>query len=168
MHHYLTHEEADKILNDLHGGSCDGHLSRLATSHKILHVGYFWPSIFKDYIEGIKKFHPCQPYMKKMCVHLVLLHLVIVIGPFTKWGIDFKMCHPTLDVGHKYIIVAIDCFTKWVKAMSTFTNESKMAMIFIFNHIIACFKVPKEIVVDHMSHFQITMMTELSTNLGFK
>ena len=51
--------------------------------------------------------------------------------------------------------------------MPTFSNDSKMTTTFMFNHIIARFVVPKEIVTDHGSHFQYTIMTE-STSLGFK
>ena len=43
-----------------------------------------------------------------------------------------------------------------------------MATIFMFNHIINRFTVPKEIVTGQRSHFQNSMMTELSTSLGFK
>ena len=32
----LTHEEAEKVLNDCHGGACGGHLSGLAIAQKIL------------------------------------------------------------------------------------------------------------------------------------
>ena len=55
----LTHEEAEVVLNDCHGGACGGHLSGLATAQKILRAGYFWPSIFKDCIEAVKRCHPC-------------------------------------------------------------------------------------------------------------
>ena len=51
---------------------------------------------------------------------------------------------------------------------ATFSIDGKIATIFKFNHIIAHFGVPKQIVTDHGSHFQNTMMSELSTNLGFK
>ena len=44
----LTHEEAEHVLNDFHSGACGGHLSGMATAQKILHTGYFWPSVFKD------------------------------------------------------------------------------------------------------------------------
>ena len=40
--------------------------------------------------------------------------------------------------------------------------------LFTFNHIIARFEVPKQLVTDHGSHFQNAMMTELSTQLGFR
>lgn len=55
-----------------------------------------------------------------MVVDLALLHPISVIDTFTKWGIDYMLCHPTSIVGHNYIIVAIDYFTKWEKVMPTY------------------------------------------------
>jgi hypothetical protein len=55
----LTHKEAELVLNDRHKGVCGGHLLRLATTQKILRASYFWPAIFKDCIEAVKKCHPC-------------------------------------------------------------------------------------------------------------
>jgi hypothetical protein len=48
----LTHEEVERVLNDCHSGACGSHLSGMATTQKILRAGYFWPLIFKDYIEA--------------------------------------------------------------------------------------------------------------------
>lgn len=166
--HCFTHEEAEKTLNDYHARECGGHLSRIATTQKIMHARYFWPSIFKDCVKAFKKCHPCQIYMRNMHAHHAPLHPVMAIGPFTKWGIDFTTCHPTSTLGHKYTIVVVDYFTKWVEAIPTFANDEKMTTIFMFNHIIARFGVPKEIVSNHGSHFQNSMMIELSTILGFK
>jgi hypothetical protein len=58
----LIHAEAECILNEYHLGACGGHLSGMATTQKILRVGYFWPSIFKDCIEAVKKCPPCQVF----------------------------------------------------------------------------------------------------------
>ena len=57
--HCLTHEEAEVVLNECRGGACGGHLSGLSTAQKILRVGYFWPSIFKDCLDVVKRCHPC-------------------------------------------------------------------------------------------------------------
>jgi hypothetical protein len=106
-------------------------------------------------------FHP------KKCSSPALLHPVIVVGPFAKWGIDFMQCKPTSVGGHGYIIVVIDYFTKWVEAMPTFLNDGKIVALFMFNHIISRFGVLKAIVTDHGSHFRNHMMTELRKKLGF-
>ena len=76
-------------------------------------------------------------------------------------------CKPTSVGGHGYIIVAIDYFTKWVEAMPTYAEDGKTATLFLFNHVIARFGVPRSIVSDHGSHFCNQMMEELSSKLGF-
>jgi hypothetical protein len=92
----------------------------------------------------------------------------IVVGPFTKWRIDFTTCHLASARGHHYIIVAVDYFTKWVEAMPKFSNDGKTATLFIFNQIVARFDIPKEIVTNHGSHFQNKLMIELTSKLRFK
>ena len=59
LHCCLTHDEAEVVLNDFHRGACGGHLSCLATAQIVLREGYFWPSIFKDCVDAIKRCHPC-------------------------------------------------------------------------------------------------------------
>jgi hypothetical protein len=76
-------------------------------------------------------------------------------------------CKPTLAEGHNYIIIVIDYFTKWAEVMPTFLNNGRTATLFMFNHIIASFGVPHDIVIDHGSHFKNQMMGELHTKLGF-
>ena len=76
------------------------------------------------------------------------------MGPFTKWGIDYVMCKRVSDGGHKYIIVAVDYFTKWIEAMPTYMDDGETTAFFVFNQIIARFGIPKEIVTDHGSHFK--------------
>ena len=51
--------------------------------------------------------------------------------------------------------------------MPTYAEDGKIAAIFLFNHIIARFRVPQSIVTDHESHFRIEMMEERSVKLGF-
>jgi hypothetical protein len=155
-------------LNDYHTRACGGHLYGLETTQKIIHVGYFWPSLIKYYVEVVKKCHPCHIFSQKMWAHLDLMFLAIVVSPFTKWGMDFITCHPASARGHHYIILAVEYFTKWVKAMSKFSNDGEKTALFIFNQIVARFDISKEIVIDHGSHFQRKMMSELTSILGFK
>lgn len=124
--------------------------------------------IFKDCIEAVKKFHPCQIFSKTMRAHLAHVFPVVTVDPFTKLGLDFMTCHPVSIRGHQYIIVVVDYFTKWAEAMSTFANDGETATLFVFNHVIAKFRVLKEIVTDHGSHFQNRMMSELASKLGFR
>jgi hypothetical protein len=96
------------------------------------------------------------------------LHPVIIIGSYTKGGVDFFDFNPTLARENQHIIVVVNYFTKWAEAMSTIKSDGKTGGFFIFNQIIAWFGIPSEIVTDHGSHFQNEMMIELASNLGFK
>ena len=109
--------------------------------------------------------HPFQLFSRKMHAHPSPLHPVITVGPFAKWGIDFTMCNPPSTTGHHYIIVVMDCFTKWAEAMSTYNNDAKTMALLLFNHIIAWFGIPKSIITDHGTHFCNAMMAELTSML---
>jgi hypothetical protein len=118
------------VLNCCHSGECGGHLSGLATTQKILRAGHFWPTLFKDCVEAVKKCHLWQIFSRKTCSHPAPLHPVIAISPFSKWGIDFMTCHSASAQGHKYIIVVVDYFTKWAEAMPTYLNDGKTMTLF--------------------------------------
>eukprot|EP00253_Pinus_taeda_P022868 PITA_22868 len=163
----LTLEEAESVLNDCHNGACGGHLSGLATAQHILRADYFFPLLFKDCVEVVKHCHPCQIYTPKMHTHLAPLFPIVTVVPFTKWGIDFTTCNLPSAANHKYIILAVDYFTKWAEAMPTYKKDSETTVLFLFNQIISRFDIPREIVTDHGSHFQNQLMSELALKLGF-
>jgi hypothetical protein len=77
-------------------------------------------------------------------------------------------CNPHSAGGHGYIIVAMDYFTKWAKAMPTFDNTRKTIVLFVFSHIITRFGIPQAIVTDHDSIFHNFMMSELTGKLGLQ
>ena len=68
----------------------------------------------------------------------------------------------------KYIIFLVDYFTKWVEAMPTFKVDRETTAFFVSNQIIAWFGIPKVIVTAHGSQFKNSMMTELTTMIGFR
>ena len=128
---------------------------------------YFWTLIFKDCVRTIKKCHPCQVFSWKMHAPPTPLHPEIVGDPFTKWGIDFMTCQPPSIAFHHYIIMVVNYFTKWPKAMPTYSKNAKSAPQFLFNHVITQFGIPKSIIIDHGSHFCNNVMTKLATLLKF-
>jgi hypothetical protein len=100
----------------------------------------------------VKKSHPFQVFTQKMCSHSSPLHPIIIVGPFTKWGVDFVDCNPT------YIIVVIDYFTKWDETMPIIKSDGNNAAFFVSNQIIGRFEISSEIVTDHGSHCHNEMM----------
>ena len=58
-------------------------------------------------------------------------------------------CNPTSAGGYHHIIVAVDYFMKWAKAMPIIKYDSETAAHFVFNQVITQFGIPKELVTDH-------------------
>ena len=63
-------------------------------------------------------------------------------------------CNPASARGHHYIIMVVDYFTKWDKAMPTIKSNGEIAVHFVFNQIINWFSILKELVTYHGRHFQ--------------
>jgi hypothetical protein len=87
--------------------------------------------------------------------------------PFCKWGIDFMTCHHPSSNGHKYIVVEVYYFTKWVEAIPTFKTTTDTTTCFVFNQIITRFRFPIQLVFDHGKQFTNEIFVEISSKLGF-
>nr|GFC36062.1 reverse transcriptase domain-containing protein [Tanacetum cinerariifolium] len=70
---------------------------------------------------------------------------------FDVWGIDFM--GPFLSSrGNKYILVAVDYLSKWVKAKALDTNDARVVCKFLKN-LFARFGAPRAIISDRGTHF---------------
>ena len=62
-------------------------------------------------------------------------------------------CNLASARGHHHIIVVVDYFMKWVEAMPIVKSDGEIVAHFVFNQIITRFRILKELVTDHGSHF---------------
>ena len=83
------------------------------------------------------------------------LHVMTSPCPFLVWGIDVigKILSKSSS-GHAFILVAIDYFTKWVKATSYAKLNAAKVATFIKSHIICRYGVPHELILDKGVHFR--------------
>ena len=56
--------------------------------------------------------------------------------------------------GHKYIVVAIDYFSRWIEEQSFDTLKAKQMVKFIEKSLICKYGVPHHIVIDNGIQFQ--------------
>ena len=115
-----------------------------------------------DCCKFVKKYHKCQIYADKIHIPPTLLNVISSPWPFSMWGIDMiGMIEPKALNGHRFILVAIDCFTKWVEAAS-YANVTKQVIVrFIKNQIICRYGVPSKIITDNGSNLNNNMVEAL-------
>ena len=80
---------------------------------------------------------------------------ISVEAPFQQWGLDFiGKINPNSSGQHKWILIAIDYFTKWIEAIPTRRATEEVIMDFLENNILARFGCPKRIVTDNAPAFK--------------
>ncbi|XP_058217384.1 uncharacterized protein LOC131328459 [Rhododendron vialii] len=107
--------EAKRVMKEIHEGVCGPHMNGMMLRKKILRQGYFWYTIETECIEYVRRCHKCQIHANLMLVSPSELHQMTSPWPFLVWGIDvIGRIVSAASNGHKFILVAIDYFTKWV------------------------------------------------------
>lgn len=93
-------------------------------ARKTLRAGYYWPTFEYNAREHV---HRCDSYQKHADFHLALpeeLATLTILWPFCQWGMDILGPFPLAPGQLKFLIVAIDYFTKWIEAepLATITS----------------------------------------------
>jgi len=84
----LEDDDVEKVLRELHDGSTGGNFVGETTAHKILRVGYYIPTLFRDAHAYVKKCKYCQIRIGREKREAIPLQPVTITRPFKKWGID--------------------------------------------------------------------------------
>ena len=86
---------------------------------KALRAGYYSITMHADCHLYAKRCHKCQIYADKIHVPSSMLNVISSPWPFSMWGINMiGRIEPKASNGHRFILVAIDYFTKWVEVAS--------------------------------------------------
>nr|GFA98834.1 reverse transcriptase domain-containing protein [Tanacetum cinerariifolium] len=144
-------KEAIDILNACHSGPIGGRYSASYTTKKVFDLGFYWPSIYKDAFELVKRCDSCQRQGKVSQRDEMPQNFIQICEIFDVWGIDFMGPFPS-SKGNKYILVAVDYLSKWVEAKALPTNEARVVVKFL-KSLFSRFGTPKAIISDRGTHF---------------
>jgi len=131
--------------------------------------GVYWPTMLKDCIEFAKG---CQGYQKHAGIQRVPaseLHSIVKPWPFRGWALAvIGEIKPQSSKGHKYILVGIDYFTKWIEAIPLPEVTQNVVIYFIQKYIIYIFGIPETITTDQGSVFTGPKMVKFAADTSFK
>ena len=127
----VDEEEAKYILEEIHQGICRDHAGPRSLVNKVIRIGYFWPTIQVDAVELVKKCDRCQRYGNVQWLPAERLTVISSPWPFAQWRIDIVGPLPQGKGQVKFLLVAIDYFTKWVeaKALATITEARTQSFV---------------------------------------
>ena len=152
MRRCVPNDDQIEVLTFCHSEACRGHFSTRKTTDKILQAGFYWPTFFKDCFEYCKTYARCKQLEGVTKRNMKSLTPILIIEFFYCWGIDFMGPFP-LSCGYLYILLAVDYVSKWVEAIPTRTNDHKVVLKFLKEHIFSHFGMPHAIISDGELYF---------------
>jgi hypothetical protein len=156
---YLVESENQRVIDEFHEGFCGRHHAWRNMAYKILKAGCYWPKLFSNVNAKVRACNPCQLFAGKQ--KLTSLHLVPVKdeAPFQQWGLEFiGEINPHSSAQHKWILTAIDYFTKWVEAIPTKRETDSVVINFLEDKFLSKFGCPQKIVIDNAQAFKSMAM----------
>nr|GEW62465.1 reverse transcriptase domain-containing protein [Tanacetum cinerariifolium] len=126
-------KKALDILEACHNGPMGGHHGANLTAKKVFDTGFFWPTIYKDAHEFVKNYDSCQRQGKFSQCDEMPQNSIQICKIFDVWGIDFMGTFPS-SRGNKYILVAVDYLSKWVKAKAFPINDAQIMLKYGVTH----------------------------------
>ncbi|XP_025647982.1 uncharacterized protein [Arachis hypogaea] len=151
----LGREDQNIALGEVHNRICGAHQAGRKMRWVLYRNHIYWPSMIKDYIDYAKACQECQKHGSIQQIPAAELHSIIKPWPFRGWALDLiGLIHPPSSRQHKFILVAIDYFTKWVEAIPLVEAGQNKIIDFIEENIIHRFGIPQT-----LSTNQVTMFT---------
>ncbi|XP_070057823.1 uncharacterized protein [Nicotiana tomentosiformis] len=85
----VPEEEQMNILDARHSSPNDGHHGGARTASTLLRCGFYWPTLYKDVSELVKRCDSCQRAGEISKKDEMSLTTILEIDIFDVWGIDF-------------------------------------------------------------------------------
>ncbi|XP_076933716.1 uncharacterized protein LOC143599702 [Bidens hawaiensis] len=149
----IDYGEAEYVIREIYGGICGMHMGAKMVAARAMRAGYYWPTMFMSPLKEIRKCDGCQiyaPVTRKPKPNLVP---VSSSWSFQKWGIDIVGPFLKGSGKAKFLVVAINYFTKWVEAKPLVTITGQQVKRFVWENIACRFRLPYTIVSDNGKQF---------------
>jgi len=95
-------------LKECHDEPCGENFTDRRSGHKVLQMGYYWPSIFKDAKKYVQAYDSCQRMGQLGQADEMPLQPQLVMEPFERWELDFVGPFNPKSNQKYYILVATD------------------------------------------------------------
>ncbi|CAJ2666983.1 unnamed protein product [Trifolium pratense] len=162
----VEESEVASILGEIHEGINGQHIGGRSLARKALRAGFYWPTMQADAKEHVKKCDKCQRHGDMHLAPPNELRTLSSPWPFSWWGMDLLGPFPTAAGQNKYLIVAVDYFTKWIEAEPLAHITTFNVLRFFKRNILARFGIPQVVVTDNGTQFTDKKVREFMAKIG--
>jgi len=148
----IHEDEIFDIMKAFHDIPCGGNFADQRTGHKVLQIGYYWPTIFKDAKKFVQACDNCQRAGHRRQSDEMPLNPQLVIEPFERRALNFVGPINSSSKKKTYILVATEYATKWVEAEALPRATEDSVIHFPFQ-IFVRYGLPMDIMTDRGPQF---------------
>jgi len=156
-----------EILEEAHDSSIGGHFGVNKTLEKI-RKRFYWATCKQDVENWCRSCKVCVSKQGPSGKGKSPLQIYNVGLPFQRVQMDVLGPLPKTDSGNRFVLVIVDCFTKWVEAFPVKNTRAKTIAEVFVREIISRHGVPSEIHTDQGRNFESKLFLELAELLGMK
>ena len=120
----------------------------------------------KDTNEYARKCEQCQKHAPMIHQSAKNLNPINSPWPFAQWGLDIVGPFPRAIGNRRFVLVAVDFFTKWVEAKALANIRDLDVKKFIWRNIMTRFRVSESLMSNNKLQFDSKAFREFCGSLG--
>ena len=156
-----------QVLHDLHNTPTGGHLGIAKTLGRV-RERFYWSKCRRDVEDWCKSCDLCASRKgpsKKVRAPMAQYN---VGAPMERLAVDVMGPLPETDSGNKYLLIAMDYFSKWPEAYPLPDQEAYSVAEVLVRELVSRFGVPLSIHSDQGRNFESTLFQEMCKLLGIE
>ena len=163
----LPEKLRDNVLQVAHDSILGGHLGNTKTLDRVLN-NFFWPGITQDVQRYCQSCDICQrTFPKGRGGKAPLGQMPIIHTPFSRVAVDLVGPLPLSNKGNRFILVLVDCATRYPEAVALKNIETTTVAEELVN-IFCRVGIPNEILSDRGTQFTSDLMNEVARLLSLR
>nr|KYP33532.1 Gypsy retrotransposon integrase-like protein 1 [Cajanus cajan] len=164
----LAPEQAQYVVREIHEDICGTHSGGRTLATKVIRAGYYWPTLLTNCVNFVQQCKPCQQHGPLTHQPPEELHSITTPWPFSIWDMDILGPFPPAKGQVKFLLVAVDHFTKWIEAEAVATITASNVQKFFWKNVITRFGIPYALITDNGLQFTDRRFNEFLARLGIK
>jgi hypothetical protein len=155
-------------MKEIHSGICGAHIESSPPLGKVFRQGFYWPKAASNGVDLLQKSENYQKCARDQKQHSSLIQLIQPTWPLQRWGLDLLGPLPPAQGNLRYVVVAVEYFSKWIEAKPLATITSATIQKFFCQNIICRFDVPKAITFENGAQFDSETFKTFCDQIGTK
>jgi hypothetical protein len=133
----LSRTEGTELMKEIHAGLCGSHIRSRPLLGKVFRQGFYWSKAASDATDLVQKCENCQKCAREQKQPSSLTQLIQQTWPLQRWGLDLLGPLPPTQGNLRYVVVAVEYFSKWIEAKPLATITSVTVQKFFWKNIVA-------------------------------